>query len=337
MSATESLRRPKLNLLVTGCTGRVGVAACADLLAAGHCVVGIDVREPESNADYDFRLCDLNQEGALHPHLQNIDAGVQHVVVASSINAIGYLFGTSSFETDYLPIDEAHPKTTTDTYSFSKQVTEDIGAYLARREGITNACLHFRAGLATLPELRQRIGSELRDTRTLVEELAAQDAQSARAELDRMQAAYNTARHDRMYEGGSRSALPPAELRLMTLRHNYFSFIELSEACRANAPGSDDPLSGPPHTFYRRLPQHAWLACGSPRPPVIPTGSMSDGADRRSVTRRLAPNCGPVEFRKPDSRYQRHGDLIVQPLRSHNWFRTQHSHPPGFSHNCTAR
>ena len=167
MSATESLRRPKLNLLVTGCTGRVGVAACADLLAAGHCVVGIDVREPESNADYDFRLCDLNQEGALHPHLQNIDAGVQHVVVASSINAIGYLFGTSSFETDYLPIDEAHPKTTTDTYSFSKQVTEDIGAYLARREGITNACLHFRAGLATLPELRQRIGSELRDTRTL--------------------------------------------------------------------------------------------------------------------------------------------------------------------------
>ena len=58
---------------------------------------------------------------------------MQHVVVASSINAIGYLFGTSSFENGYLPIDEDHPKTTTDAYSFRKQVTEDIGACFARR------------------------------------------------------------------------------------------------------------------------------------------------------------------------------------------------------------
>jgi len=264
MSAASPVR-----ILVTGCTGRVGTAACADLVAAGLGVVGIDVREPEADVGYDFRICDLTQEGALDSHLQDMDtvlhlaaipspcpgtpsaifdlncagtfrlfqacadAGVRHVVVASSINAIGYFFGTVPFEIDSLPVDEDHHKTTSDAYSFSKQVTEDIGAYFARREGIANACLRFGAGLATLPDLRQRHGSEFRDARVLVEQLEAQDADTARAEIARMRSAYDDARRGRTFEGGDRSGLPPAEQRLMTLRHNYFSFVELGEACRA--------------------------------------------------------------------------------------------------------
>ena len=61
-----------------------------------------------------------------------------------------------------------------DAYSFSKQVTEDISAYFARREGIANACLRFGVGLATLPDLRQRHGGEFRDARTLVDWRRAQ-------------------------------------------------------------------------------------------------------------------------------------------------------------------
>lgn len=276
MSATDSL-----HILVTGCVGRVGVAACADLLAAGHRVRGIDVRsleptselgdefsaQPESRID--FRSCDLTQDGALTPHLQDIDAvlhlaaipvprlgtpneifqlncagtfrlfqacvdaGVHHVVVASSINAVGYLFATAPFELDYLPVDEDHPRSTSDAYSFSKQVTEDIGVYFARREGVANACLRFGAGLSPLVELRSSQADSLRTSRALVTTLANLGAADARIELDRMQAAYDAARRGRVAEGGVRCALPPAELRLMGMRHNYFSFIELSEACRA--------------------------------------------------------------------------------------------------------
>ena len=272
-------------ILVTGCTGRVGIAACADLSAAGLEVCGIDVREPEIDTDYDFRLCDLTREGALAPHLQDVDAvphlaaipiprqgtppaifdlncggtfrlfqacadaGVRHVVVASSINAIGYFFGTVPFEIDYLPVDEDHPKTTSDAYSFSKQITEDIGAYFARREGIANACLRFGAGLATLPDLRQRHGGGFRDARALIEQLADQDINTARAEITRMQSAYDAARRGRTFEGGDESGLPPAEQRLMTLRHNYFSFVELGEACRAMRLALTTPLQGH-HTLF---------------------------------------------------------------------------------------
>lgn len=241
-------------ILVTGSTGSVGTAACADLVAAGHEVVGIDVRQPDGDVGYDFRACDLTREGALTAHLEGIDAvlhlaaipnprpasppaifdlncagtfrlfqacadaGIHHVVVASSINAIGYLFGTVPFEIDYLPVDEDHPKTTSDAYSFSKQVTEDIGVYFARREGIHNICLRFGAGLASLADLRGRHGDECR--------------------------------RGRMFEeGGINVEQPPAERQLMMLRHNYFSFVELGEACRAMRLSLTTPVEGS-HTLF---------------------------------------------------------------------------------------
>ncbi|MDA0335752.1 MAG: NAD(P)-dependent oxidoreductase [bacterium] len=284
MSATDL---PPTRVLVTGCAGRVGVAACADLLAAGHDVCGIDVREPDADRDagIDFRLCDLTQVGALAPHLQHIDAvlhlaaipvprqgtpdgifelncagtfrlfqacaeaGIGHVVVASSINAIGYFFGTVPFELNYLPVDEDHPRSTSDAYSFSKQITEDIGAYFARREGIHNICLRFGAGLSSLSNQRQQQADDLRDTQAAVQRLAALGAQAAHVELQRMQAAFDEARRGRAYEGGSKSQLPVGEQRLMSLRHNYFSFIELGEACRAMRLALTTPFRGH-HTLF---------------------------------------------------------------------------------------
>lgn len=273
-------------ILVTGSTGSVGTAACADLVAAGHEVVGIDVRQPDGDVGYDFRACDLTREGALTAHLEGIDAvlhlaaipnprpasppaifdlncagtfrlfqacadaGIHHVVVASSINAIGYLFGTVPFEIDYLPVDEDHPKTTSDAYSFSKQVTEDIGVYFARREGIHNICLRFGAGLASLADLRGRHGDEFGAApAALVEQLGAQSGGS-RAEIARMQAVYDECRRGRMFEeGGINVEQPPAERQLMMLRHNYFSFVELGEACRAMRLSLTTPVEGS-HTLF---------------------------------------------------------------------------------------
>ena len=65
------------------------------------------------------------------------------MVSASSINALGNGFGVRPIPVHYFPIDEAHPGSTSDVYSFSKQVLEEIAAYFWRRESVSGACLRF--------------------------------------------------------------------------------------------------------------------------------------------------------------------------------------------------
>jgi nucleoside-diphosphate-sugar epimerase len=69
--------------------------------------------------------------------------GISRVVTASSINALGFNFGLYPFPIQYLPVDEEHPTETTDPYSFSKHVTEDIGHYYWRRAGISGATIRI--------------------------------------------------------------------------------------------------------------------------------------------------------------------------------------------------
>jgi len=69
--------------------------------------------------------------------------GIRRVVTASSINALGFNFGIQSFPIQYFPLDEAHPSFTTDAYSFSKQILEEVAAYYGRREGISGVCFRL--------------------------------------------------------------------------------------------------------------------------------------------------------------------------------------------------
>jgi hypothetical protein len=167
------------------------------------------------------------------------DACAQHnvnrVVVASSINAIGYFFGAVPFEIEYLPIDEEHLKFTSDAYSFRKQATEDIGYYFWQRDGISNTCLRFGAGLRPIDEMRQKMSASFRAVKGFVEGLLDQAPSDSGESLKRMQAAYDDGRRDRPYENhqGRTPALTGEEHRLMSLRHNYFSFVALEDACRA--------------------------------------------------------------------------------------------------------
>jgi len=259
-----------MRVLVTGCAGRVGEAATAHLIAKGHDVRGLDVVETFGGTA-DYRSCDLLDVGAIVPHLDDIDAvlhlaavpalgraanadifqvntagkfnvfdgcyqkGIKRVVVASSINAIGYFFGSEPFEIDYLPVDEVHRKLTSDAYSFSKQVTEEIGAYFWRREGISNTCLRFGAGLRPLDEMRETQADRFAWARDYAEELLTQDEQAKTETMHRLREAYDQERRDRTYEreAGRSPDLTPVEHVLMTLRHNYFSFVSLEDACVA--------------------------------------------------------------------------------------------------------
>jgi nucleoside-diphosphate-sugar epimerase len=172
-----------MKILVTGGMGDIGRPAVTWLLAHGHEVRVLDLQIEAPIPGADCRAGDVTDfaglrehiagmEGVVHlaayPHPSmaagqemfrvNVDgtfnvfqaaaeAGIRRVVCASSINALGYNFGIKFPEEQlrYFPIDEDHLLYTTDPYSFSKQMIEEIGAYFWRREGIVSIFLRFPA------------------------------------------------------------------------------------------------------------------------------------------------------------------------------------------------
>jgi nucleoside-diphosphate-sugar epimerase len=87
----------------------------------------------------------INVNGTFNVYRAAANAGIHRVVSASSINALGYNYGIKSFDIQYFPIDEEHPTYTTDPYSFSKGIVEEIGRYFWRREGVSGTALRFPA------------------------------------------------------------------------------------------------------------------------------------------------------------------------------------------------
>ena len=85
----------------------------------------------------------INCAGTFNIYEAAAQEGIHRVVTASSINALGYNFGVKSFPIQYFPLDEAHPSFTTDPYSFSKQIIEEVAAYYWRREGISGVCFRL--------------------------------------------------------------------------------------------------------------------------------------------------------------------------------------------------
>jgi nucleoside-diphosphate-sugar epimerase len=139
------------------------------------------------------------------------------------------------FELDYLPADEDNAKHPSDAYSFSKQVTEEIGAYFWRRDQISNTCLRFGAGLRAINELREGMAESSKSVKNLLDTLGAMPPQQSEKEIQRMRDAYDAERRERRWEkrDGKKSVLSADEQRLITMRQNYFSFVALEDACRA--------------------------------------------------------------------------------------------------------
>jgi nucleoside-diphosphate-sugar epimerase len=101
------------------------------------------VRQPMAAPSQEvFRV---NCAGTYNVYQAAAQEGIYKLSCASSINALGFNFGTVPFEIQYFPIDEAHPTYTTDAYSFSKQVMEEIAAYFWRRESISSVTLRLPA------------------------------------------------------------------------------------------------------------------------------------------------------------------------------------------------
>ena len=170
-----------MRILITGATGNVGKAAVALLTRQGHTVRVIGRRKGLSVEGAEYRSCDItdypslldaaresdavvhlaafsdpsvatpealfraNCGGTFNVYQAAVEAGARRVVNASSINSLGLGFGVKASRIGYVPVDEDHPTWTTDAYSFSKNIVEEIGAYFERREGITGVSMRIPA------------------------------------------------------------------------------------------------------------------------------------------------------------------------------------------------
>ena len=97
-----------------------------------------------------------NVQGAWNVFQAAEDAGVPHVVVASSTAALGLDHDRAP---DYLPVDETHALRTTGTYGLGKQLMETMARHYAARGKMHVICL--RPTLIVRPEKEAQILAQL--------------------------------------------------------------------------------------------------------------------------------------------------------------------------------
>jgi nucleoside-diphosphate-sugar epimerase len=176
-----------------------------------------------------------NDTGTFNVYRAAANAGIRRIVSASSINALGYNFGIKRFPLQYFPMDEAHPSYTTDPYSFSKQIMEEIGAYFWRREGVSSVFLRLPGVYEVTEENEERMQGWRTATMQAYQELLAQPEGEQRAFAERIIAQHDRLRADRAFEYGEQRLnlreLPNA--RMMFGYSNFWASIDARDSAQA--------------------------------------------------------------------------------------------------------
>ena len=181
MAAARSGHAPGMRILVTGARGKVGSAAVATLIDAGHDVTALDIGapvfeapEPGAPAYMQADLTDAGQayaavrghDAVIHaaaipeptrnpPHIvfsNNLMAtfnvieaavrfGVPRVVNVSSETVPGFFFPEREFLPDYAPVDEQHPIRPQDPYATAKHFGEQLMDGAVRRSDLTGVSI----------------------------------------------------------------------------------------------------------------------------------------------------------------------------------------------------
>ncbi len=170
-----------MRVLITGGAGHVGKPICQKFVGNGWDVRVIDLASECDIEGVSYAQCDILDFAALEKQVEGCDAivhlaaipttmshpestvfevnvagsynvfeaaeraGVKRIAQASSINAFGGYWGCDDRQFDYFPLDEDHPLHTTDVYSLSKQLVEEVAAYYQRRSGINSVSFRFPA------------------------------------------------------------------------------------------------------------------------------------------------------------------------------------------------
>ncbi len=273
-------------ILVTGGAGKVGRAAVTRLVSAGYTVKVIGLEQDILLPDVENAVCDILDYAALRAALRGCEAvvhlaavatpglaasevvfqtnvqgtfnvfhaaeeeGIQRVVQASSINAVGMYYGRKPAPLHYLPLDEEHPAFGTDAYSFSKHIIEEIGEYFWRRAGISSVALRFpyvvpADGNSFVTERNQR-------TRAFTERLQNYSPAELRAWFEPCWEKFNAWRALGSLEdpdafqkiGAGQLPLPAEDFSAMLNRVNFFTMVDERDAAQALQRGLEVEYGG---------------------------------------------------------------------------------------------
>lgn len=154
-----------MKVFVTGNRGRIGSTIEAQLIAAGHTVVGFDrangddirdgqaVRQAAQGCDAAIHLASLlgganddpdetmavGLQGTWHVLMAAQAEKMQRVVYFSSVNALGIFMGQRA--PDYFPIDDNHTPYPSSPYGIAKRLAEEMCRHFTEKQGITTICL----------------------------------------------------------------------------------------------------------------------------------------------------------------------------------------------------
>jgi len=162
-----------MKVLVTGCFGRVGGKVCAELLAKGYDVIGLDVSPPKGPCDHEYVQAPLEDTDAVGFAVEKADAvihlgafmswfeqdapkvfsanvtGTFHLLQAAARKKVQKLLFASTGDVYpessavYLPVDEHHPRRPTSVYGMTKLLGEEMVWFHARKYGIPSVVLRF--------------------------------------------------------------------------------------------------------------------------------------------------------------------------------------------------
>lgn len=267
-----------MRVLITGGAGHVGTPITKRFVARGWDVrvIGVDATCDLKGVKYS--QTDILDYEALHDHVEGCDAivhlaaipstvshpnhalfeinvagtynvfeaaeraGVKRIAQASSINALGGYWGCDDRQFAYFPLDEAHPLHTTDAYSFSKQLVEQIAAYYWRRAGISSVSFRLPAvwsdDLIEKRQLRRHLQAK-RDALIAFQQLP-EDEQREQLALAREETLKLRARHVMEYEAAQSGIFDrdaPNQDPLFSAyffdRYNYWTFIHTDDSTQA--------------------------------------------------------------------------------------------------------
>lgn len=260
-----------MKVLVTGGAGSVGRVVTAHLVESGHEVAVAGRRAGLSIPGADYRPCDITDPRSLEPQMAGLDAvvhlaavaapsrasseelfrvnctgtfnvyqtaaasGVRRVVSASSINAIGRFFGVKDEDPAYFPVDEELPPFTTDAYSFSKQIVEEIARYFWRRDGVSGTCLRFPYVYEPTPEGLKWAEGQVRWARRIYAGLLEKSPEERR---ETVQAVFSLRRKILRRRGMENPDVPRRfagdDLHgMVNRRHNFWTYLDGRDAAQA--------------------------------------------------------------------------------------------------------
>ena len=266
-----------MRVLITGGAGHVGKPICERFARNGWDVHVVDMAPDPQIEGVSYALCDIRDFAALFKQVEGCDAivhlaavpstmthpdstlfsinvsgtynvfeaaeraGVKRIAQASSINAFGGYWGCDDRQYDYFPLDENHPLHTTDAYSFSKQLVEEIAAYYQRRSGIDSVSFRLPAVWSDANIAEQNLRDSLTERRQSLDEFRGRPRAEQREHLAKARARALDLRARRVQEYDSvkagefdREAIDDWLLRAYFFdRFNYWAFIHTDDSTQA--------------------------------------------------------------------------------------------------------